>query len=85
MDNAKLKFFDGAVSHRRAGSKKHQFEYSYKSAYVEGVYDLDSDNFKYISSKILHFGQAYSDMSQEVIKKMKLFIKENNIFCLCHL
>lgn len=79
MNNAKLKFFDGVVSHRRVGSKKHQFEYSYKSAYVEEVYDLDSDSFKYISSKILNFGHAYSDMSEEVIKKMKLFMKENNI------
>ena len=79
MNSAKLKFFDGAVSHRRVGSKKHQFEYGYKSAFVENIYDFGSDDFRYIRSKILHFGKYYSDMSKKVIKKMKLFIKENNI------
>ena len=28
MDKAKLNLFDGAVSHRRVGNKKHQFEYN---------------------------------------------------------
>ena len=79
MDSAKLKFFDGAVSHRRVGSKKHQFEYAYKSAFIEKVFDLDTENFNHISSKVFSFGKNYSEMSEKVIEKMKRFIEEHDL------
>ena len=55
MDKAKINLFDGAVSHRRVGNKKHQFEYKYKSAFVEDVFDFNLEKFKCINSKILSF------------------------------
>ena len=79
MDKAKLNLFDGAVSHRRVGNKKHQFEYKYKSAFVEDVFDFNSEKFKHINSKILSFADNYSDMSGKVIDSMKSFIKEKDI------
>ena len=75
MDKAKLNLFDGVVSHRRVGHKKHQFEYKYKSVIVEDVFDFNLENFKSIKSKILSFGNNYSDMSGKVIDSIKIFIK----------
>ena len=79
MDKAKLNLFDGAVSHRRVGHKKHQFEYKYKSVIVEDVFDFNLENFKSIKSKILSFENKYSDMSGKVIDSMKSFIKDKSI------
>ena len=79
MNNTRLRFFDGAVFHKRVGSKMHKFRYTYKSTFIEEVYDFNSESFLYAHSKILSFEKKYSDMSEKVIKKMKLFIKENNI------
>jgi len=79
MDKAKLNLFDGAVSHRRVGNKKHQFEYKYKSAFVEDVFDFNLEKFKRIHSKVLSFADDYSDMSSKVINSMKSFIKDRNI------
>ena len=79
MDKAKLNLFDGAVSHRRVGHKKHQFEYKYKSVFIEDVFDFNLEKFKRISSKILSFAENYSDMSGKVIDSMKSFIKDKNI------
>ena len=47
MDKAKLNLFDGAVSHRRVGNKKHQFEYKYKSAFVEYTSSTKADLYLY--------------------------------------
>ena len=79
MDKAKLNLFDGAVSHRRVGHKKHQFEYKYKSVFIEDVFDFNLEKFKRISSNILSFADNYSDMSGKVIDSMKSFIKDKNI------
>ena len=79
MNNTRLKFFDGAVFHKRVGSKMHKFRYRYKSTFIEEVYDFNSESFLYAHSKIFSFEKKYSDMSEKVIQKMKLFIKENNI------
>jgi len=79
MGKAKLNLFDGAVSHRRVGHKKHQFEYKYKSVIVEDVFDFNLEKFKSINSKILSFADNYSDMSGKVIDSMKSFIKDKNI------
>jgi len=79
MDKTKLNLFDGAVSHRRVGHKKHQFEYKYKSVIVEDVFDFNLEKFKSINSKILSFADNYSDMSGKVIDSMKSFIKDKSI------
>ena len=79
MNNIRLKFFDGSVFHKRVGSKMHKFRYTYKSTFIEEVYDFNSESFRYASSKILSYEKNYSDMSEKVIEKMRLFIKENNI------
>ena len=79
MDKAKLNLFDGVVFHRRVGNKKHQFEYKYKSAFVEDVFDFKSEKFKCIKSKVLSFDNNYSDMSEKVIDSMKFFIKDKKI------
>lgn len=79
MDKAKLNLFDGAVSHRRVGHKKHQFEYKYKSVFIEDVFDFNLEKFKRISSNILSFADNYSDMSGKVIDSIKSFIKDKNI------
>ena len=79
MDKAKLNLFDGVVSHRRVGHKKHKFEYKYKSVFIEDVFDFNLEKFKRISSKILSFADNYSDMSGKVIDSMKSFIKDKNI------
>ena len=79
MNRAKLNFFDGRVSHRRVGAKKHQFEYKYKSVLVEDIFNLNKDKFNQISSKILSFEENYSDMSRRVIDEMIDFIVKHNI------
>ena len=79
MDKAKISLFSGVVSHRRVGSKKHKFVYKYKSAFVEDVFDFKLEKFKSINSKVLSFGNNYSDMSEKVIEAMKSFIKEKKI------
>ena len=79
MDKAKLNLFNGAVSHRRVGHKKHQFEYKYKSAFIEDAFDFNLEEFKSINSKVLSFADNYSDMSEKVIDSMRSFIKDKNI------
>tara|TARA_B100001989_G_scaffold215916_1_gene166563 strand:- start:1608 stop:2348 length:741 start_codon:yes stop_codon:yes gene_type:complete len=79
MDKANLNLFDGAVSHRRVGNKKHQFEYKYKSAFIEDVFDFHSGQFISIHSKILSFDDNYSDMSGKVIDSMRSFMQDKNI------
>ena len=52
MNNTRLKFFDGTVFHKRVGSNKHEFKYTYKSAFIEEVYDFNTESFLYAHSKI---------------------------------
>ena len=48
-------FFKGVVSHRRVKSKKHGFDYPYRSIFLENIYDFQAlmgqKKFKEIQSK----------------------------------
>ena len=79
MSNANLKFFDGVVSHARVGKKKHHFNYKYLSAFIENVFDLKSNTFNRINSKLFSFDKKYTNLSGRVIEEIRRFLEKKNI------
>ena len=48
-------FFKGVVSHRRVKSKKHGFDYPYRSIFLENIYDFKEDEVDHIESTFFNF------------------------------
>ena len=72
-------FFKGVVSHRRVKSKKHGFDYPYRSIFLENIYDFQEDKINYIKSTFFNFSFLKSDDSKKILNNILKYIKENNI------
>ena len=72
-------FFKGVVSHRRVKSKKHGFDYPYRSIFLENVYDFQEKKVNHIKSSLFNFSFLKNDHSKEIFNAFHEFIKENNI------
>ena len=72
-------FFKGQVSHRRVKSKKHGFDYPYRSIFLENIYDFQEKKINHIKSSLFNFSFLKNDDSKEILKNFHKFIKENNI------
>ena len=72
-------FFKGVVSHRRVKSKKHGFNYPYRSIFLENIYDFQEKKINHIKSSLFNFSFLKNDDSKEIFKNFHKFIKENNI------
>ena len=46
MVNQEIQFFDGVVTHKRAGTKHHEFVYKYMSLYLTNVYDFEEQQIE---------------------------------------
>ena len=46
MVNQEIQFFDGVVTHKRAGTKHHEFVYKYMSLYLTNVYDFEEQQIR---------------------------------------
>ena len=72
-------FFKGVVSHRRVKSKKHGFDYPYRSIFLENIYDFQEKKVNHIKSSLFNFSFLKNDHSKEIFNAFHEFIKENNI------
>ena len=72
-------FFKGVVSHRRVKSKKHSFDYPYRSIFLENIYDFQENKINHIKSTFFNFSFLKNDDSKEILNNILKYIKENNI------
>ncbi len=72
-------FFKGVVSHRRVKSKKHGFDYPYRSIFLENIYDFQKDKVDHIESTFFNFSFLKNDDSKKILNNILQYIKENNI------
>ena len=72
-------FFKGVVSHRRVKSKKHGFDYPYRSIFLENIYDFQENKINHIKSTLFNFSFLKNDDSKEILNNILKYIKENNI------
>ena len=72
-------FFKGVVSHRRVKSKKHGFDYPYRSIFLENIYDFQEDKINHIKSTFFNFSFLKNDDSKKILNNILQYIKENNI------
>ena len=72
-------FFKGVVSHRRVKSKKHGFDYPYRSIFLENIYDFQEDKINYIKSTFFNFSFLKSDDSKKILNNILRYIEEQNI------
>ena len=72
-------FFKGVVSHKRVKSKKHGFDYPYRSIFLENIYDFQEKKINHIKSSLFNFSFLKNDDSKEIFNAFHEFIKENNI------
>lgn len=72
-------FFKGVVSHRRVKSKKHSFDYPYRSIFLENIYDFQENKINHIKSSLFNFSFLKNDYSKEILNNILKYIKKNNI------
>ena len=72
-------FFKGVVSHRRVKTKKHGFDYPYRSIFLENIYDFQEDKINYIKSTFFNFSFLKNDDSKKILNNILKYIKEQNI------
>ena len=72
-------FFKGVVSHRRVKSKKHGFDYPYRSIFLENIYDFQKDKVDHIESTFFNFSFLKSDDSKKILNNILKYIEEQNI------
>ena len=72
-------FFKGVVSHRRVKSKKHGFDYPYRSIFLENIYDFQEDKINYIKSTFFNFSFLKNDDSKKILNNILKYIEEQNI------
>ena len=72
-------FFKGVVSHRRVKSKKHGFDYPYRSIFLENIYDFQENKINHIKSTLFNFSFLKNDYSKEILNNILKYIKKNNI------
>ena len=72
-------FFKGVVSHRRVKSKKHGFDYPYRSIFLENIYDFKENKINHIKSTFFNFSFLKNDYSKEILNNILKYIKKNNI------
>ena len=72
-------FFKGVVSHKRVKSKKHGFDYPYRSIFLENIYDFKEDEVDHIESTFFNFSFLKNDDSKKILNNILQYIKENNI------
>ena len=72
-------FFKGVVSHRRVKSKKHGFDYPYRSIFLENIYDFQKDKINHIKSTFFNFSFLKNDDSKKILNNILKYIEEQNI------
>ena len=72
-------FFKGVVSHRRVKSKKHGFNYPYRSIFLENIYDFHEKRIDQIKSSFFDFSFLKNEDSKKILNCIHKFIRENNI------
>ena len=72
-------FFKGVVSHRRVKSKKHSFDYPYRSIFLENIYDFQENKINHIKSSLFNFSFLKNDYSKEILNNILKYIKKNNV------
>ena len=72
-------FFKGVVSHKRVKTKKHGFDYPYRSIFLENIYDFKEDKVNHIKSTFFNFSFLKNDDSKKILNNILKYIEEQNI------
>ena len=72
-------FFKGVVSHRRVKSKKHGFDYPYRSIFLENIYNFQEGKINHIKSTLFNFSFLKNDDSKKILNNILKYIEEQNI------
>lgn len=72
-------FFKGVVSHRRVKSKKHGFDYPYRSIFLENIYNFQEGKINHIKSTFFNFSFLKNDDSKKILNNILKYIEEQNI------
>mgnify|MGYP005660690779 CR=1 FL=1 len=67
-------FFKGVVSHRRVKSKKHSFDYPYRSIFLENIYDFQENKINHIKSTLFNFSFLKNDYSKEILNNILKYL-----------
>ena len=79
MVNQDIHFFDGLVSHKRFGRKRHEFKYKYTSLYVSDIYDFDAQEIKIRRGSFWSYGSIQSLETKRIINKINEFCLNYNL------
>ena len=55
-------FFKGVVSHRRVKSKKHGFDYPYRSIFLENIYNFQENKHDLSRTNMLYVGYVWGTL-----------------------
>ena len=73
-------FFKGVVSHRRVKSKKHGFDYPYRSIFLEDIYDFQENKVDHIESPFFNFSFLKNDDSKKILNNILVKMQFHQIW-----
>ena len=79
MVNQETHFFDGWVTHRRAGARHHEFKYKYNSLYVTDIYDFDEQEIKIRGESLWSYQSIQSIESGKIKSIINNFCSTNQV------
>ena len=79
MVNQEIQFFDGVVTHKRAGTKHHEFVYKYMSLYLTNVYDFEEQQIRLPSGSLWSYRSIQSCVKNKIDIIINKFCLENNL------
>ena len=79
MVNQEIQFFDGVVTHKRAGTKHHEFAYKYMSLYLTNVYDFEEQKIRLPSGSLWSYRSMQSCIKNKIVIIINKFCMENDL------
>ena len=79
MVNQEIQFFDGVVTHKRAGTKHHEFVYKYMSLYLTNVYDFEEQQIRLPSGSLWSYRSMQSCVKRKIAIIINNYCMENNL------
>tara|TARA_B100001123_G_C14964395_1_gene889035 strand:- start:35 stop:775 length:741 start_codon:yes stop_codon:yes gene_type:complete len=79
MVSQEIHFFDGVVSHKRAGPKRHEFNYKYRSLYLTDVYDFEAQEVRLPKDSFWSYGSILSKKLSKILNIINDFCIKNNL------
>ena len=79
MVSQEIHFFDGVVSHKRAGLKRHEFNYKYRSLYLTDVYDFTAQEVRLPKGSFWSYRSIQSKNISRILTIINHFCIKNKV------